>query len=172
MSSPAPSPASRQALWDAMLDAEYNVCLWTMLSDRYTRLDDRFMLAVVVASSTTSIGAWTIWNHVPWAWGIISAIGSVAALLRPHICKKDRMQRMARLVGTWKRIAVNYESLWMDDSSLKDPGLRKQFDKIKASVTKINETRLPVRQQDKNRAAIQMLKRRGLPIPKELTDGK
>jgi hypothetical protein len=31
MSSTAMKSQRRQMLWDAMLDAEYNVCLWTIL---------------------------------------------------------------------------------------------------------------------------------------------
>lgn len=162
MSSPALSSQRRQMLWDAMLDAEYNVFLWTILSERYTRFDDWFKIGIQFASGTTAIAAWSIWSHIPWAWKIITGTASIAAIVHPRICQSDRIQRMSQLVGTWKRIAVDCRRLWMQDSFLKDDNAWSQFQKIEDDSLKIDETRLPVSMKAKLRAAEQMLRSRGL----------
>jgi hypothetical protein len=163
MSSAAQSSLRRQMLWYAVLDAEYNAILWNLITDRYTRWDDWFRMGIQLASGTTTLAAWSIWTHLPWAWKIISGIGSIAAVVHPRICPNDRLQRMSELVGTWKRIAVDFRRLWAQDSWLKDETSWSRFQKIEDDALKVDETRLPVSEKMKLKAAEQMLRSRGLP---------
>ena len=43
----------REALWNALLDADLNVCYWTCISDRYTKWDQCLKLIVALSASGT-----------------------------------------------------------------------------------------------------------------------
>jgi hypothetical protein len=172
MSSPALSSQRRTALWDAMLDADFNVCYWTLMSQRYTRYDEWFRNLILLSSSGT-VAAWGIWSNYPLAWKVFSGASALAALLHPRICQNERLQRMSRLVGTWKQIAVNFQLLWTEDEHLQDSNAWKQFEKLQKDVVKVDETRLPASKKLEFKAAEQMLKKRGLPkeLIRELLNG-
>jgi hypothetical protein len=82
MSSPAVSSQRRVALWNAMLDADLNVCYWTWLSDRYSTLDKALRVIVAISASTT-IAAWHFWAQFPLGWKTLSVVAGLISVISP-----------------------------------------------------------------------------------------
>jgi hypothetical protein len=160
MGSVAIAPDHRAALWKAMLTADFNVCYWTLLSHRDTRID--VMLRGLLALSSSGVTAWTVWAHYPLLLTYLSMASSVVAWLHTVVFTSDRLKKVAGLVGAWKQIAVEYELLWEYDCDLGNVETWKRFEEACKLQGKIDETGLSVNHKLLERAYQQMMKKRGL----------
>lgn len=161
MSSPAPNSQRRVALWNAMLDADLNVCYWTLISNRYGKID-KACRAIIAISASTTVAAWSLWASFPLAWKTLSAVACLVAVLSPIIWPADQLKRMNNLVGSWKQIAIEYENLWDRDDELETPGAWKAFEKTREHQCKIDETRLPFSDKLRRKAQEEVRRKRGL----------
>ena len=161
MSSPIISSQRRTALWEAMLDADMNVCFWTLMSQRYTRID-RLGKIVIALTSSGTVAAWGFWEQHSAIWKCLSALACITSILHPILWPAEQQKRISRLVGTWKQIALKYQLLWEQDSDLNAPEVWKQFQKARVSQGKIDETRAPVSKKLIRAAYNQVLRKRGL----------
>lgn len=161
MSSPAQSSQRRTALWNAMLDADLNVCYWTFISNRYGTIE-KTCRAIVQVSASTSIAAWSFWASFPFAWKTLSVLAAIVSVLSPIIWPAEQLKRMNALVGTWKQIANDYEMLWDRDDELETPGNWKAFEKAREQQSKIDETRLPVSDKLRHKAQQAVRQKRGI----------
>ena len=139
MSSPAASSQHRNSLWDAMLDAELNVCYWTWLSARYAKIN-KSCRAVVAVSTSGTVAAWSLWSQFPVVWKGFSAVACLVSIFYPILWPADQLKKMNNLVGSWKQIATNYEILWSRGEELRAPGAWKEFERTRAEQGKIDET--------------------------------
>jgi hypothetical protein len=143
-----------------MLDAELNVCYWSLLSDRYSKID-KACRAIVAINASTTVAAWGFWAGLPYIWKTLSAIACLVSLLGPIIWPADQLKRMNNLVGSWRQVAFDYENLWNRDDELETPGAWKAFEKTREHQSKIDETRLPFSEKLRSKAQREVLKRRG-----------
>lgn len=155
------SSQRRTALWEAMLDAEMNVSFWTLMSQRYTRIDRAGKIVIALTSSGT-VAAWSLWEQYPAIWKILSALACITSILYPILWPAEQQKKISRLVGNWKQIGLKYQLLWEQDSELSTPEAWKQFEKARLSEGKIDETRAPVSKRLIRAAYSQVLRRRGL----------
>ena len=154
--------ATEAPLWNAMLDAEMNVCYWSWVANRFAKTD-RFLQLLVAATTTGSgIAAWGVWGKYPHAWGVISGIAAIAALIHAQFYPSDRLKKISELVATWKEVSTDYAILWQRDSSLASDESQKTFEATKRRESKIDETGLPQDQRLIMKAYEHVLRMRGL----------
>jgi hypothetical protein len=161
MSSPAVDSQRRIALWNAMLDADLNVCYWTWLSDRYSNLDKAFRFIVALSTSTT-VAAWHFWAAFPSGWKSLSIVACLVSLGSPIFWPNEQVKRMNGLVGAWKQIANDYELLWDRDDELVTTGTWESFEKAKQQQSKIDETNLPKSDKLRRKAQQAVRLKRGI----------
>src|SRR4051794_3079990 len=99
----AASEERRNALWNALLDAEMNTIYWTLMSRRYSQWDKYFKIGIAMATSGT-VAAWGIWSAYPLGWKVLSAAACVSSIIHPFICNNEQLKRMTRLVTEWKEL--------------------------------------------------------------------
>ncbi len=160
MSSP-PAESQRRALWDAMLDADMNVCYWTFVCARYGKID-KVCRAVVAVSSSGTVAAWGFWSEYPLIWKGFSAIACLVSVIYPIVWPPDQIKKMSSLLGSWKQIATNYQLLWDRDSELTAPGSWKAFEKARNDQGKIDESRLPFSKKLRSKATVDVRRKWGL----------
>jgi hypothetical protein len=161
MSSPAVSSQRRVALWNAMLDADLNVCYWSFLSDKYSRIDKTCRVIVAVSASTT-VAAWGFWADFPILWKILSGLACLTSVITPIVWPADQVRRMNGLIGSWKQIAKDYELLWDRDDELLTSGTWESFKKAKEQQSKIDETSLPFSDKLRRKAQQAVRQKRGI----------
>jgi hypothetical protein len=132
----------RVALWNALLDADMNVCYWSWISDRCTKWDQWLKFTVALTASGT-VAAWSIWSQHPTGWKVLSAFACVASIGHPIFFPSERLKRISALVATWKEVCMNYELLWEQDSDLGTSDSWKRFEATKRREANIDETTLP-----------------------------
>ena len=103
----------RKAIWEAMLDADFNVRYWGDLSRRYSERDNYTKIFLALMSSST-VASWGIWNEVNILWKILFSISSVTAIIFPFLNLQKKIGEMSNLRGKWSRISRAYENLWED----------------------------------------------------------
>ena len=156
MSSPVAVPEHRATLWKALLVAEFNVCYWTLLARRETKIE---MAVKGVSALSPAVAAWTIWAHSPVILTMLSMAVPVGTWF--HSITNDRLKRIASLVGSWKQIAIEYDLLWQFDSDLASPETWKRFEEATKLQAKTDETGLPIIDKLREKAFAQMMKNRG-----------
>ena len=101
----------RKAIWEAVLDADFNVRYWGHLSRRYSARDNYTKIFLALMSSST-VASWGIWNEVNILWKILFSISSVTAIVFPFLNLQKKIGEMSNLRGKWSRISRAYENLW------------------------------------------------------------
>ena len=102
---------SKKAIWEAVLDADFNVRYWGHLSRRYSVRDNYTKIFLATMSSST-VASWGIWNEVNILWKILFSISSVTAIVFPFLNLQKKIGEMSNLRGKWSRISRAYENLW------------------------------------------------------------
>jgi hypothetical protein len=161
MSSSVNQPHHRTALWNALLDADMNVCYWTWISDRCTRCDQWLKFIIALAASGT-VAAWGIWSQYPAAWKVLSAVACIASVSHPVFFSSERLKRISGLVATWKEVYTDYDLLWEQDSELSSMDSWKRFEVTKLREGSIDETTLPKKKKLIDKAYEQVCRKRGL----------
>ena len=88
----------RKAIWEAVLDADFNVRYWGHLSRRYSVRDNRIKIFLALMSSST-VASWGIWNEVNILWKILFSISSVTAIIFPFLNLQKKNGEMSNLRG-------------------------------------------------------------------------
>jgi hypothetical protein len=154
-------PDHREVLWNALLDAEMNVCYWNWISDRSAQWDERLKFLIALAASGT-VAAWGIWSRYPSAWKFLSAVACVASIGHPFFFSSEKLKRISGLVGTWKEVCINYDLLWEQDSDLATTDSWNQFETTKRRESSIDETSLPKKPKLIRKAYEHVRRKRGL----------
>ena len=157
----ANGPSHREALWDALLDADLNVCYWTWISDGCTKWDQWLKIVIALAASGT-VAAWGIWSQYPSAWKVLSAAACVASVIHPVLFSSEKLKRISGLVATWKEICTDYELLWEQDSDLSATDSWNRFEVTKRREGSIDETSLPKKPRLIQKAYDHVRRKRGL----------
>jgi hypothetical protein len=158
LSSFAIAPDHRTTLWKALLTAEFNVCYWTLLSRRDTKIDIAVKGVIALAPVVIALQLWT---RYPLALAAISMAAPIGVWLHTAVFTSDRLKKVAVLVGTWKQIAIEYDLLWQYDCDLSDDETWKRFEEATKLQGKTDETGLPIIEKLREKAFQQMMRTRG-----------
>lgn len=161
MSSPTLQPDHRAALWNATLDAEMNVCYWTLVRNRAITWDRRLRM-IIALTSGTAVASLSIWTRLPHAWQFIALLTFVATVIQTHYFSSETLRDISGLVATWRELAIDYDLLWekFDDLSAVDSW--KEYETTKRRERSIDESGFKVDDKLREEAYQQVLRKRGL----------
>jgi len=73
---------------------------------------DRFLKIVLAIASSSSIGAWAIWNHLSWVWASIIAFSQVITAVTPFLPYKGRIKAYSALLSELEELMIQAEFRW------------------------------------------------------------
>lgn len=146
-----------QELYDLRSHANYiNVYLIR------TELHDRLFKVIIAIASSSSIGAWVIWQKFGFIWAVIIATSQVLTAISAYLPYKARLKNLTGLQLALEELALYAEERWFDvaEGNLTEEAIHKlQFEirvkKIKLQDKFLKNTPLP----DKDNYLIEAEKR-------------
>src|SRR5690625_4486401 len=90
---------------------------------------DRTLKIILAIASSSSIGAWVIWNHLSWIWAGIIALSQVVSAINPYLPYKNRIKAYSSLLHELDELMIQAEFKWH------------AIDEGKLTATDINEAR-------------------------------
>lgn len=73
---------------------------------------DRTLKIILAIASSTSIGAWVIWNELSWIWATIIAGSQVISAISPFLPYKERIKAYTSLLHELEELMIQAESKW------------------------------------------------------------
>jgi hypothetical protein len=157
-----PGPDHRKAVWDNTLDADMNVCYWTIKCSRSVRWDHWLKTIVALTASGTAIASLSIWAKHPLAWQCVAVIACVASVFHSQHFPPERLAKLSELVATWKEVSIDYELLWERYDEIDSATSWTEFESIKRRERAIDESQFSVDYKLREKAAAHVLRKRGL----------
>lgn len=101
----------RNALWEAMLEADYQKRYWHAKAASFVRLDRRLQILLAVLSSAAVLSALGDLKLLDtWKW--LSAITAITATAMPFLNYTRRSVAMADIGAKWHLLEIEYASMW------------------------------------------------------------
>jgi len=94
---------------------------------------DRTLKIILAIASSSSIGAWVIWNHLSWIWAGIIALSQVVSAINPYLPYKNRIKAYSSLLHELEELMIQAEFKWH------------AIAEGKLTATEINEARFGIR---------------------------
>lgn len=94
---------------------------------------DRLLKIILAIASSSSIGAWAIWNEHSWLWASIIALSQVISAVLPFLPYKSRIKAYSSLLHELEELMIQAEFKW---HAISDGEL---------TATEINKARFEVR---------------------------
>lgn len=73
---------------------------------------DRTLKIILAVASSSSIGAWVIWNHLSWIWAGIIALSQVISAINPYLPYKNRIKTYSSLLHELEELMIQAEFKW------------------------------------------------------------
>jgi hypothetical protein len=73
---------------------------------------DRTLKIVLAITSSSSIGAWVIWNHLSQVWTGIIAFSQVVSAISPYLPYKNRIKVYSSLLPELEELMIQAEFKW------------------------------------------------------------
>lgn len=97
--------------WKEIFQLKTHVNYIERLLERSENRDRAIMIFLAITSSS-SIGAWAIWNQLSWLWASIIAASQVIAAIKPFLPYKSRIKAYSSLVGELEELMIQAEFKW------------------------------------------------------------
>lgn len=133
----------REQIWNARLDAKMNVRYFTHLSQRYERRD-RWIKILIALTSSSSVGGWTLWEHLNPLWQILSGFTAVLAIASPIRDYPKLIGQLRTLYGSWLRTEYEWEKLWIRSQNGEQISIS-DYDQVRTKELSLseNESNIP-----------------------------
>ena len=101
---------------------------------------DRFITVFMVFATSLSVGAWAIWQKLPWLWAAISMVSQSVALIRPHFPFAKRVSALKYYLPEVDALCIDMESdyLKMQIEDIDDNTIRKLILHYETTHSKIS----------------------------------
>ena len=151
-------------LWDALLDAEMNVCYWSTVSRRLLAWDRRLKVIIAATSSGTALASLTVWQTHSAIWKLIACASCLISVYHSLIFSSERLKKSVALVATWLEVAERYQFLWSEDRELESLKAKREFERAKERETrgKLDEVHFERDEKLLLRSYFQVRKARGI----------
>ncbi|EHJ9990638.1 hypothetical protein WMY97_23510 [Vibrio diabolicus] len=73
---------------------------------------DRLVKILLAIASSSSIGAWALWNDYSWIWAGIIAVSQVVGAINPFLPYKNRLKAYSSLINELEELMVRSEFRW------------------------------------------------------------
>ncbi len=107
----------RELIWNSMLSVQMNACFWTRMGRRYCEREKWLKIFLAVTASG-AVAAWSIWDHYPISWKILSALSAVVAVALPILDYSGQVQKMTKLAIVCAQLRLGYDQLWAQVDTL------------------------------------------------------
>jgi hypothetical protein len=99
---------------------------------------DRALKVTLAIASSSSIGAWTIWNEYSWVWASIIAFSQVISAINPFLPYKGRIKAYSSLLNELEELMIQAEFKWhaISDGQLMPSQINKARFEVRASKQK------------------------------------
>jgi hypothetical protein len=94
---------------------------------------ERVLKIILAITSSSSIGAWVIWNNLSWLWAAIIAFSQVVTAINPYLPFKSRLKSYSSLLHELEELMIQAEFNWL------------AIAEGKLSKTEINKARFEIR---------------------------
>ncbi|WP_145930660.1 hypothetical protein [Acidihalobacter prosperus] len=107
-------------------------------SERWTKI-------TFAITSSTSIGAWVIWQEWAWIWGAIIAASQVLYAIYPHLPYRDRLKIYSSILRDFEYLFIDAEDEWqsVSDGSMSNKQINKACLKLQRKKTAILNKHMP-----------------------------
>lgn len=101
----------RKALWEALLDADYNKKYWQCKANDYAFKDRTLQIMLAISSSAA---LFTLLSELGGAqvWKILSFITAIIAVAMPFFNLCRRSLEMKEVSNLWHELELAYDQLW------------------------------------------------------------
>ncbi len=98
----------------------------------------RIVKILLAIASSTSIGAWAIWQSLSWLWASIIAFSQVVAAISPYLPYKNRIKAYTSLIQELEELMIQAEFKWhaIADGRLTPKDINKARFDIRAAKNK------------------------------------
>lgn len=101
----------RNAIWEAMLEADYQKRYWSAKAASFIRLDRILQILLAVLSSAAVLSALGDLKLLDvWKW--LSAITAIIATALPFMNYTRRSVAMTDIGAKWHSLEIEYSSMW------------------------------------------------------------
>jgi hypothetical protein len=73
---------------------------------------DRGLKIVLAIASSSSIGAWVIWNHLSWVWAGVIAFSQIISAVNPYFPYSSRIKAYTSLLNELEELMIQAEFKW------------------------------------------------------------
>lgn len=122
----------QEQYWKELHQLKTHIGFIELLLEKSESIDRALKIALAVASSS-SIGAWVIWNHLSWVWAGIIAFSQVVSAVNPFLPYKSRIKAYSSLLYELEELMIQAEFKWH------------AIAEGKLTATEINKARFEVR---------------------------
>ena len=99
---------------------------------------NRTLQIILAVASSSSIGAWAIWNDHSWVWASIIAFSQVISAINPFLPYKGRIKSYSSLLHELEQLMIQAEFKWhsISEGQLTKTQINKARFEIRASKQK------------------------------------
>ena len=97
--------------WKELYQLKTHIGFIELQLERAESIDRALKIALAIASSS-SIGAWVVWNHLSWVWAGIIAFSQVVSAVNPYLPYKNRIKAYSSLLHELEELMIQAEFKW------------------------------------------------------------
>lgn len=101
--------------WKELYQLKTHIAFIELQLEKAESVDRGLKIALAITSSS-SIGAWVIWNHLSWVWAGIIAFSQVISAVNPYLPYKGRIKSYTSLLHELEELMTKSESKWYEIS--------------------------------------------------------
>jgi hypothetical protein len=123
----------REKIWYYMLDSKFQSLYLDYQTSKYQKFDRRINIFLALASST-SIGAWAVWQEFQLVWAIIIAGSNVVNIIKPYFPFSKYIKELNERALSMQNLHLDYERLWykFDRDQINEENATELFFDLKA----------------------------------------
>lgn len=101
----------QEQYWKEIFQLKTHIGFIELQLEKAERIDRGLKIALAIASSS-SIGAWVIWNQLSWIWAGIIAFSQVVSAVSPYLPYKNRIKAYSSLLHELEELMIQAEFKW------------------------------------------------------------
>lgn len=101
----------QQQYWTELHELKTHI-IFIELQLEKSETKDRYIKMILAVASSSSIGAWAIWQSLSLVWGGIIALSQVISAINPFLPYQNRMKAYSSLINELEEIMIHAELKW------------------------------------------------------------
>jgi hypothetical protein len=97
--------------WKELYQLKTHIAFIELQLEKAESIDRGLKITLAIASSS-SIGAWVIWDHLSWVWAGVIAFSQVISAVNPYLPYKSRIKGYTSLLHELEELMIQAEFKW------------------------------------------------------------